>query len=244
MQIDVCLDYQDEEDRKGISLMGYKENAKFDKPMAGIAGNVHPKRPDGHARVTTPRQLRSTAPGGGGGALGARTGRMNMQAKDYSSSVNLDRNCLSCSGSPSVIFSAFKMACLAYTPSLLDYRGESYNRQQLIELRSKMIKSCWSKIKRKEPWPRVMQGIVAELDEPFLPMIHIPTSNHENLEEEQQQEAEKKEKPLKREKMESSKSESTLKLNLDFGNGDDSKRLLGATGGAKTSRLGQNKAYF
>ena len=40
--------------------------------------------------------------------------------------VNVDPKCLSCSGQASHVLQQFKMACLSYTPSKVQYRGDIF----------------------------------------------------------------------------------------------------------------------
>ena len=54
-------------------------------------------------------------------------------------SISLDKQCISCSGQVNMITSAFKIACLAYTPSPVLYKDSSYTRIELLEQQRKMI---------------------------------------------------------------------------------------------------------
>jgi chromosome segregation ATPase len=54
-------------------------------------------------------------------------------------SVSLDKQCISCSGQVNLITSAFKIACLAYTPSLVFYKDSSFTRIELLEFQRKII---------------------------------------------------------------------------------------------------------
>lgn len=54
-------------------------------------------------------------------------------------SVSLDKQCISCSGQVNLITSAFKIACLAYTPSLVNFRDSMYQRTELLEIQKKMV---------------------------------------------------------------------------------------------------------
>lgn len=42
-----------------------------------------------------------------------------------------DKKCLSCSGNKQVIMQAFKLACLAYVPSNVLYRGKVLSRGEM-----------------------------------------------------------------------------------------------------------------
>ena len=54
-------------------------------------------------------------------------------------SISLDKQCISCSGQVNMITSAFKIACLAYTPSPVIYRENTYQRIDLLEMQKKVI---------------------------------------------------------------------------------------------------------
>jgi len=54
-------------------------------------------------------------------------------------SISLDKQCISCSGQVNMITSAFKIACLAYTPSLVAYKENTFQRLELLELQKRMI---------------------------------------------------------------------------------------------------------
>ena len=53
--------------------------------------------------------------------------------------VALDKQCLSCAGQSSVVLNAFKIACLAYTPSPVALDGEKYTRREIIELQNRCL---------------------------------------------------------------------------------------------------------
>jgi len=59
-----------------------------------------------------------------------------------SGSVNVDKNCLSCAGIPAYTMKMFKMACLSYKPSLVDYRNDKMHRNQLLTMRKTLIDKC------------------------------------------------------------------------------------------------------
>lgn len=49
------------------------------------------------------------------------------------SSIILNSNCISCSGSPIQLFSFFKVACLGYNPSDVEVEGNYFKRTELIQ---------------------------------------------------------------------------------------------------------------
>eukprot|EP00347_Sterkiella_histriomuscorum_P021638 403333283 len=66
--------------------------------------------------------------------------------------VDLDANCLSCTGQSSHVIQQFKMACLSYTPSLVKYRGDKFNRVSLMQMRQTLVQKC-EEIVNELKWP-------------------------------------------------------------------------------------------
>ena len=53
----------------------------------------------------------------------------------------------------------FKMACLAYLPTKVNYRGGVYSRQQLIYMRGKLLQNAWKNVKQQQfAWSPIKQG--------------------------------------------------------------------------------------
>ena len=48
--------------------------------------------------------------------------------------LTLDKRCLSCSGQASAVVSAYKVACLAYAPSKVQYGYSVYDRKSLLKV--------------------------------------------------------------------------------------------------------------
>ena len=57
-------------------------------------------------------------------------------------SISLDKQCISCSGQVNMITSAFKIACLAYTPSPVLFRGSAYQRTDLLEMQRNIFEGA------------------------------------------------------------------------------------------------------
>ena len=53
--------------------------------------------------------------------------------------VSIDKRCLSCAGQSSAVISAFKIACLAYEPSLVQYQERKFTRKSLLKVQKKML---------------------------------------------------------------------------------------------------------
>lgn len=66
--------------------------------------------------------------------------------------MSVDKQCMSCAGQASVVLSAFKMACLAYTPSPISYRKAIFQRRELLEIQSRVLEAAWDEASTSEPW--------------------------------------------------------------------------------------------
>ena len=58
---------------------------------------------------------------------------------------------MSCSGQNPVIMTAFKMACLNYSPSVIKYRHRTFTRKQLISVLGSISNSAWAQASSKAP---------------------------------------------------------------------------------------------
>jgi len=125
-----CLEMQDVIDRKKIALMGVKD----DETMLTRNYQTEPQRPRTEVRA-------STAPGGKKPTGGrAQTANSNPQEPV----VRVSNKCLSCSGQAPLVLSAFKMACLQYAPSPVEYEGRLQDRQELLNRRHALLNRCRS----------------------------------------------------------------------------------------------------
>lgn len=66
------------------------------------------------------------------------------------SSISLNKQCISCSGQVKMITSAFKIACLAYTPSPVIFRDCNFQRIELLEIQKKMVEGLSDEITTNE----------------------------------------------------------------------------------------------
>jgi hypothetical protein len=64
--------------------------------------------------------------------MGSKIGKKNKV-------VSLDKRCLSCAGQSSAVISAFKIACLAYEPSMVIYQDKKFTRKHLIRVQHKIL---------------------------------------------------------------------------------------------------------
>ena len=53
--------------------------------------------------------------------------------------IQVNNNCLQCSGNAMFIKKAFKLACLTYGSTKVSYENRQYDRQELLEMRDIML---------------------------------------------------------------------------------------------------------
>jgi len=111
------MNLQDDQDRKNIALFGYKppDHAKDGRlPEIDAAGSW------------TPRTAR----------------KKDKLEKGTMPTVTPEKRCLSCSGSPGTVLAGFKLACLQYAPSSVEYQKVLYSRSEVINLQMKLIEQA------------------------------------------------------------------------------------------------------
>jgi hypothetical protein len=79
--------------------------------------------------------------------------------------VSMSPDCVSCSGHAAGLISAFKMACLSYSPSQMTYRHRKFSRQQLIVIQGSMLQEQWGQLKLTSPF--LGTNFTPVLDEPI-----------------------------------------------------------------------------
>ena len=83
--------------------------------------------------------------------------RQSLQLLGYSESktqkpyISLKSDCMSCSGQNPTILSAFKMACLNYSPSGIKYKQRNYTRKQLISVLGSLVNHSLSQSTSRAP---------------------------------------------------------------------------------------------
>jgi hypothetical protein len=83
--------------------------------------------------------------------------RQSLQLLGYSESktqkpyISLKSDCMSCSGQNPTILSAFKMACLNYSPSGIKYKQRTYTRKQLISVLGSLVNHSLSQSTSRAP---------------------------------------------------------------------------------------------
>jgi hypothetical protein len=66
---------------------------------------------------------------------------MGTRESKKSKIVSIDKRCLSCAGQSSSVIAAFKIACLAYEPSLVPLQEKKYSRKELISMQRSLLRS-------------------------------------------------------------------------------------------------------
>lgn len=113
-RVQAALEFQDNIDRNKIALVGVKDDEQMKDSL------------------DIPQELRR------GGTRGTvRAGRTG--ALPPGEVMSVDTRCISCSGQAPTVMSAFKMACLKYSPSPVEYEMQTHNRQDLILRRQKLL---------------------------------------------------------------------------------------------------------
>ena len=71
----------------------------------------------------------------------ALMGYKETKNKSGKAVISIEKQCLSCTGQASVVLTAFKIACLAYSPSPVNYRDTIFTRKELIDIQAKILHS-------------------------------------------------------------------------------------------------------
>ncbi|TNV85809.1 hypothetical protein FGO68_gene5180 [Halteria grandinella] len=129
LEIQNALDMQDHIDRERIALYG------------SIKNNESQPHFDGTDDGNMMSQQKGVSIANGGVAL------------------NLINTCLSCSGQQHILQKAFKLACIYYKPSKVEYQGQKYDRHSLIMQKSRLLDKEY-KPQRKEDQSLLKQAEV------------------------------------------------------------------------------------
>eukprot|EP00927_Polykrikos_kofoidii_P011216 TRINITY_DN14737_c0_g1_i1.p1 TRINITY_DN14737_c0_g1~~TRINITY_DN14737_c0_g1_i1.p1 ORF type:complete len:577 (-),score=124.68 TRINITY_DN14737_c0_g1_i1:127-1857(-) len=116
-----AMERQDNIDRKSISLFGYKSESAPRKESRLPEINC-----SGKATSRTPRN-RSVG------------GSPTMKANDCGQVLSLDSRCLSCSGNVGATLAGFKLACLNYSPSSVEFERAIYTREELLNMQMDLL---------------------------------------------------------------------------------------------------------
>jgi len=129
------MERQDSIDRKRIALMGVKD----DEAVLARSCQLEPQR----ARPECRQKAVTAYPASARGAASSSTARGgDPPGKRQEPVVKVDNRCLSCSGQAPMVLSAFKMACLQYTPSPVEHDGERLDRDDLLQQRHALLQSA------------------------------------------------------------------------------------------------------
>ena len=104
---------------------------------------------------------------------------MGTRESKKSKIVSLDKRCLSCAGQSSSVIAAFKIACLAYEPSLVPLQEKKYSRKELISMQRSLLRSFNKSISIETSEEReVSKGVSASRH--WRP-LSVPISNFSTL---------------------------------------------------------------
>lgn len=84
--------------------------------------------------------------------LGFTESNAKIPPKPY---LSLKPECMSCSGSNTLVTSAFKMACINYNPSPVKYNLRSFSRKQIIQILGTFLSESWRAASAKPPYDLV-----------------------------------------------------------------------------------------
>ncbi|OMJ87984.1 hypothetical protein SteCoe_10136 [Stentor coeruleus] len=71
--------------------------------------------------------------------MGYKEGKEGKYGKISKPVVSIEKQCLSCTGQSSVVITAFKIACLAYSPSCVNFRNITFTRKDLIDIQHRIL---------------------------------------------------------------------------------------------------------
>ena len=73
-------------------------------------------------------------------------------------SVKMKKDCLTCAGEPSHVMKMFKLACISYKPSPVNYRHNNLSRQKLLNMRKTLVDKC-EEVINNENWAGKTQDL-------------------------------------------------------------------------------------
>lgn len=129
--INNALDSQDEEDRQSISLWGMYDKPNRSKAKDYSRSIEHIRKPNSKEKL--------------------KLGKIQNPSGNYNV-VTVDKNCYSCTNYNPAVLSAFKMACLSYYPSSINFQGKVVSRLWLHDRRSQITKNLYLNYHNLQPW--------------------------------------------------------------------------------------------
>lgn len=134
------LELQDSADREKIALWGVREDQAStgsdraaDSPRPDMSGPRAQSAPGGAKPKSSALRFGRPSPGPGSRLAGAGQ-------KDPV--VRVHNKCLSCSGQSHLVLSAFKMACLQYSPSPVEHDNQTHDREVLLGERRVLLQTA------------------------------------------------------------------------------------------------------
>ncbi|OMJ66946.1 hypothetical protein SteCoe_36034 [Stentor coeruleus] len=79
--------------------------------------------------------------------------------------LSLKPECMSCSGSNTLVTSAFKMACINYNPSPVKYNLRSFSRKQIIQTLGTFLSESWRTASAKPPYDIIPPATMSNISE-------------------------------------------------------------------------------
>eukprot|EP00801_Mesodinium_rubrum_P001655 Mrub_01655.p1 GENE.Mrub_01655~~Mrub_01655.p1 ORF type:complete len:666 (+),score=168.69 Mrub_01655:134-1999(+) len=175
-RIQQILNESEESDKKSFGLYGLKETMQGDLGKVDSSPNYQSyntqlmQQQSNHATTLPDIKDKDGSFVGGGGGVKEATGRVpkndavkrirnlsnsaHAKAKGKGSDINIkvDKKCLSCSGQSSTVLSAFKLACLNYTSSKVEYQNKVLEKSDVLTIRDEILNKIFDKLKSTEPW--------------------------------------------------------------------------------------------
>jgi len=159
-----ALEAQDDRDRKSIALFGMKpstgtvEGGGGKSPGKLVLPELDSGRHTARGSIAkfqeTPRRRPSASPRDASSSHhsyspGDGSGE-SWHQPEAGPVVTLDKRCLACSGSQATVLAGFKLACLQYSPSSVEYQKVMYSRSELIRLRIDLLNQVKDQLRTVE----------------------------------------------------------------------------------------------
>ncbi len=150
-KIQCAMELQDEEDKKSVFLMG-----------VGGEKTSEPKTTTAHPQASQTMTSSTKLP------------HSQFAAKKKEHVIGLDHNCLSHSNTHNneETVKAFKMACLTYKPSPVQFEKAHYSKNELIEAKNNLMYYCLKQLKHLDLGSIEQKMFAARIN---LDPRHVPT---------------------------------------------------------------------
>jgi len=139
-KIQQILDISDENDRKSFGLYGIKEKEEEGQIKGGSTSKMNKsfvveEKPSSLPKISKKTEIKGTK---------------NQQNNE--TGIKVDKKCLSCSGQSNIVLSAYKLACLNYTSSKVEYQNSIRDKSYILNTRDEILKKIFEKLRTTEPW--------------------------------------------------------------------------------------------